>query len=64
MKNKNTIYILAAVAFIYYFYNKNKKKPAVENAKSNLASLVNATNFVEDKTTFKDLYMENKEQCK
>ena len=48
MKNKNTIYILAAVAFIYYFYNKNKKKPAVENAKSNLSSLVNATNFVED----------------
>lgn len=64
MKNKNTIYILAAIAFIIYFNNKNKKKPDVVNAKADLASLVNATNFVEDKTTFKDLYMESKEQCK
>lgn len=64
MKNKNTIYILAAVAFIYYFYNKNKKKPVVDSAKAELASIVNATNFVEDRTTMKDLYMENKEQCK
>jgi len=64
MKDKNTIYILAAIAFIIYFNNKNKKKPIVDNAKAELASIVNATNFVEDKTTFKDLYMENKEQCK
>lgn len=62
--NKNTIYLLATAAFIFYFYNKNKKKPVVVNAKADLASLVNETNFVEDKTNFKDIYNTNKKQCK
>ncbi len=64
MNNKNTIYFVAALAFIYYFYNKNKKAPAVQSAKADLVNLVNKTNFVEDTTTMKDLYKESKEQCK
>lgn len=62
--NKNTIYLLATAAFIFYFYNKNKKKLVDVNAKADLASLVNETNFVEDNTSFKELYQENKKQCK
>lgn len=63
MNNKNVFLILAALGLIYYF-NKNKNKPSVKSAKADLVALVNQSNFVEDKTTMKDLYLEGQQQCK